>query len=78
MAVSLVIMFVFVAATYEQLDWQMSEYIEFLWKANQLCGMAGDAIGTIIHFTNAKKRMPSSWRFSQRGQSKRFQCERLQ
>ena len=61
------------ATTYEMLDWQTAEYVELLWEANQSYGLAGDTISSLIHFTNAKRKLPMAWRLFGAWKNK-FQC----
>ena len=50
------------AESYDELDYQIAEYLEFLWEADQKCNLAGDTISGISHQTNAKRKLPLSWR----------------
>ena len=50
------------AQNFEELDWQLSEYLEFLWEQDQRRGLAGDTLSGVSHYANAKRKIPFSWR----------------
>ena len=51
-----------VAGTYELLDQQLGEYLEFLWETDQRYNLAGDTLSGVSHHTNAKRKLPFAWR----------------
>ena len=49
------------ADTYEELDNQLSEYLEWLWDSGFSKHDAGDTICGIQHFLRVKRRFPAAW-----------------
>ena len=50
------------ACSYQELDWQLAEYLEFLLETGQKYNLAGDTLSGISHHADAKRRLPFSWR----------------
>ena len=50
------------ASSYDELDMQLAEYLEFLWESGQRYNLAGDTLSGISHHTNAKRKIPFAWR----------------
>ena len=51
-----------VASTFEELDMQLAEYLEFRWESSQTYNVAGDTLSGVSHYTNAKRKNPFAWR----------------
>ena len=51
-----------VASSYDQLDFQLSEYLEFLWEVGQRYNLAGETLSSASHRTHAERKLPYSWR----------------
>ena len=65
-----------VASTYDQLEFQLSEYLEFLWEAGQRYNLAGDTLSGVTDHTNAKRKLPNSWRLLGSWRSTKSECVR--
>ncbi len=50
------------ALTWDQLDHQVSEYLEMLWAEGEPKNLAGDTLSGIQWLLNTKRVLPGSWR----------------
>ena len=49
------------AATWEELEWQLMEYLETLWQEGESKGLANDTLSGVSLFLRTRRRYPGAW-----------------
>ena len=49
------------APSWEELEWQLTEYIECLWEEGETKGLAADTLSGVQHFLRTRRRYPGAW-----------------
>jgi hypothetical protein len=49
------------ASTWEELEWQLTEYVEYLWETGETKGLANDTLSGVSHFLRTRRRYPGAW-----------------
>ena len=49
------------APSWEELEWQLTEYVEFLWEEGETKGLACDTLSGVSHFLRTRRRFPGAW-----------------